>query len=356
MSAKPSSSPSNKFSRVSDLIDSTYTSVIIPLSLILISEAFFFINQQNLFMMLNLLNLLICVFMSVISEKNANIWQTFSLIFVLLIFDLGMPRFFTTTIYWELMIYIIMVTIILFSLRDDINLSNWPRNLKSFFNKSFNLNGWNIYYVPVAMAIVIAWFLENIELKVPSITTSNFGLVPDFDIVNLILLFIMALFVALGEELIFRYLLQNYLVKSFGVAGGILISSIAFMSVYAWYSSDIYLVFIFLLSILLGVAYYMSNSLSFVTLIHCIVILLLFPYSAISISTISSPITVSMSTAGGPVGLFIAIILIILLCINGLILSFNVSAPFKIKKAIYLLMFPIFILFSMNIIFIFMYS
>jgi len=78
----------------------------------------------------------------------------------------------------------------------------------------------------------------------------------------------MLLFVGLGEELLFRGLLQSDLMKVFGGKGGLILASLIFMVMHLTWRSVPELVFVFISSLILGAAYWKTKSLVFPIVAH----------------------------------------------------------------------------------------
>jgi len=78
----------------------------------------------------------------------------------------------------------------------------------------------------------------------------------------------MLLFVGLGEEFLFRGLLQNDLMKVFGGKGGLILASLIFMVMHLTWRSVPELVFVFISSLILGAAYWKTKSLVFPIVAH----------------------------------------------------------------------------------------
>ena len=111
--------------------------------------------------------------------------------------------------------------------------------------------------------------LANIEFKILSLSIPDLRLVPDLSLESLALLFVvMVFFVGLGEELVFRYILQARLEASLGAVGAILMASLVFSIMHSGYGSYIYMVYVFCVSLVLGILYYRTKSLAFVALVH----------------------------------------------------------------------------------------
>jgi len=127
------------------------------------------------------------------------------------------------------------------------------------------------------------YLLANLEYQilVPE------ALIPDLTLVNLVMLgFIMLFFVGFGEELLFRAILQNRIIKKMGefmttgnsIGVGIVLSSLVFAAMHSVYLSVEYLAYVFIVGLFLGVAYQLTKSLGLVSLIHGAINLFLFSF------------------------------------------------------------------------------
>lgn len=242
--------------------------IIMPMALIMMGEAFLFAGKYEGSIAVHLLNILICVMVPILLRENPIIWQAFLLVSMLRVLNLGMPRFMDPTLYWMPMIYAPIILVGFMLVRDEtLGHRNYLRELKRFFNLSSRISGWKTYYLPIG--IIIALVLANIEFKILNLSIPDLRLVPDLSLGNMILLFsVMVFFVGLGEELVFRYILQARLESSVGVIGAMLITSLAFSMMHSGYGSYIYMAYVFCVSLVLGFLYYRTKSLAFVALVH----------------------------------------------------------------------------------------
>lgn len=78
----------------------------------------------------------------------------------------------------------------------------------------------------------------------------------------------MFLFVGLGEELLFRGLLQIDLMKVFGVKGGLILASLMFAVMHLTWRSVPELGFVFVAGLVLGFLYWKTKNLALPTIVH----------------------------------------------------------------------------------------
>lgn len=242
--------------------------IVLPMAVIIVGEAFLFSGNLEGSIAVHLLNILVCVMVPILLRENPAVWQAFMLLSIMRVLNLGMPRFTELTLYWMLMVYAPIILICFMLIRDEARgFGDYLKGAKRFFNISSRTPGWKSYYLPIG--IIIALALANFEFEVLSQSMSDLRLVPDLSLGSLFLLFsVMVFFVGLGEELVFRYILQTRLETSVGVIGAILITSLAFSVMHAGYESYLYLIYVFFVSLVLGFIYHRTKSLAFVSLIH----------------------------------------------------------------------------------------
>jgi len=202
-------------------------------------------------------------------RSNPIIWQSFSLVSMLRVLNLGMPKFATMTIYWLPLVYAPVIFVGFWLVRDET--VSWKDSLvkgvKKFFNLRPALSGWKLWYLPAGL--LASLLLANIEFKVLSRTIPDLRMIPDLGVENLILLFlVMVLFIGLGEELVFRYILQSRLEGVLGPLMAILFASVAFAFMHSGYQSTVYIAYVFLVAMFLGSVFYRTKSLALVSLIH----------------------------------------------------------------------------------------
>ena len=78
----------------------------------------------------------------------------------------------------------------------------------------------------------------------------------------------MVFFVAMGEEILFRALVQNDLVRALGWKQGIILASLLFAVMHLTWRSIPELVFVFFVGLLLGYVYHRTKSLTAPIVMH----------------------------------------------------------------------------------------
>jgi membrane protease YdiL (CAAX protease family) len=236
--------------------------LLIPVILITIAESFFFIKSFETTLLVHGINLLFCVLFPLFLKESTTLCQSFSLVSVLRMLNIGMPVFFTMTIYWLPFIYGAAILAAYFVVKREENLRLRERIIRAvnFFSSQKRK-----YPVYLCAGIIIGLVLANAEFSVLKAES----LIPSLDLFNLIVLaVVMFLFVGFGEELIFRFILQTRLEKEIGRYHGLFLASFLFMTMHSGYSSIPYLIFVFIVGLILGYAFYRTRSLFLVTVIH----------------------------------------------------------------------------------------
>lgn len=246
----------------------TYLSVAMPMAMVLLGEAFLFVGNMYASIVVHLLNVLMCVMAPFVLRSNPIIWQSFSLVSMLRVLNLGMPKFATLTIYWLPLVYAPVILVAFLLLRDEsLGWREYLLKARKFFETRRNPAGWKVWYLPAGLLLSLV--LANIEFKVLSLNIHDLRMIPDLSFGNLAALFlVMVFFVGLGEELVFRYVLQTRLEGVLGVLGAIMFASVTFAAMHSGYQSGPYIAYVFLVAFLLGTLYYKTRSLALVSLIH----------------------------------------------------------------------------------------
>ena len=246
----------------------TILSIIIPFGFISVGEALLFAGNLEGSAILHALNILLSVLIPILLKYNPLIWQAFSLVSLIRVLNLAMPTFHDLTILWMPLIYGPVLLVGFLMTRDESKGAlDYIHDLKRFFRISPSMTGWKLYYLPLALAgsLIIA----NVEFLVLSETISDLRLIPELSPEYLAILFvIMVFFVGLGEEVVFRYILQTRLKASVGFGAALIISSITFALMHSGYVSPIYMVYVFGISLVLGFLFDRTKSLGLVSLIH----------------------------------------------------------------------------------------
>ena len=241
-------------------------SVVVPTVLIGIAEAFFFMKGLEVPLALHGLNLMYCIMAPFLLNLPPGIFQAFSLVSLLRMMNIGMPVFFDMTIYWLPFIYapIIVVgfMIAINNFSDDAPSLRGLIELARGKIRDANIKRIGIYIV---VGLGLGALLGFIEYQV----LSPERLIPEISLGSMLLLgIVMFVFVGLGEELVFRYLLQDRLKTVMGAISAILLASLIFTLMHSGYSNSFYLIYVFIIGLIFGISYERTRSLLFVTILH----------------------------------------------------------------------------------------
>ncbi|HEY3419809.1 MAG TPA: CPBP family intramembrane glutamic endopeptidase [Methanomassiliicoccales archaeon] len=265
-------------------------SVLIPFILLVSAETFSFFSDPSTTLSLHLLNIFVCVLLAIFIERYSDIFQAVMLISLLRVLNIGMPTFFTYTLYSMPFMYgpTILAGYILWRLTYNTIAKNAGgiRDFKAFLSvqarrtwEFINRGGmeqaskWNSLYVPAA--IVIGLILANTEY----IVLGRISLIPDISLYNLTLLaVVMVVFVGFGEELIFRGFLQARIERHWGSGLAMLVSASTFAIMHSPYHSIPYMIYVFFVGLILASLFWKTRSLVFVALIHGILNFFLFSF------------------------------------------------------------------------------
>jgi hypothetical protein len=243
-------------------------SIIIPFGMITIGEALLFNGNLEGSAIAHTFNILLSVLIPILLKQDPIIWQAFSLVSLIRVLNLAMPTFHGLTLLWMPLIYAPILLVGFLMVRDESKRPlEYIHELVRFFRTSPSAAGWKIYYLP--LALIIAVVAANIEFLVLSQTISDLRLIPELSTEYLtLLLVVMLFFVGLGEEVVFRYILQTRLQASVGLGASLIIASLTFAFMHSGYTSPIYMIYVFGISMILGLLYNRTKSLAFVALIH----------------------------------------------------------------------------------------
>ena len=102
-------------------------------------------------------------------------------------------------------------------------------------------------------------------------------LIPDLTFENLLkLTFIMVFFVGLVEELIFRSILQTRLEQALSIGESLLITSLLFGLMHSGYGTFYEIIYTGFVGLFMGLAFYKTKSLPFITVLHGFINVFLF--------------------------------------------------------------------------------
>ena len=242
--------------------------ILLPMAIIFVAEAFFFDGQLETVVAIHALNVLVCLFVPMALRADPFIFQAFSLVSILRILNVGMPSFDTLTLHWLPVIYAPMIVVAVLMLREEnterVSGGETPIGMVTLRTKEGMhtfLYNWRDLPIP----ILAGYLLANIEFTI----LDNGPLGPDLSIDSLLLLGgVMVFFIGLGEELLFRAILQRRLGYRIGVLGAILVSSLVFAAMHSGYSSVPYLFYVFFASVFFGITYESTRSVALVAIFH----------------------------------------------------------------------------------------
>jgi len=259
-----------------DLSRSDKISLAVPFALILVAEVLFYNAAVTLseptfenVILVHALNIIFCIAYPLVFKIDSKIFQAFSLISLLRILNIGMPSFTIYTLQWVPLIYIPVILVAAFSLLDEkfdftMEPGEFPyREVATHYIDGIKagLKVW--YFVPIGVAI--GFFLSMAEFVV----LRNQPMVPDFTLGSFILLFLVMFFcIGLGEELLFRSMLQGRVQTKLGPVMAIILASILFGMMHSGYANPVYMGYVFLVSLVFGYLYYRTNSLLLITVVH----------------------------------------------------------------------------------------
>ncbi|HIH77264.1 MAG TPA: CPBP family intramembrane metalloprotease [Methanomassiliicoccales archaeon] len=251
--------------------------LLLPIFIITVAEAFYFDGSAESCLGLHALNIFVCILLPIWSDKRMLLYQSFALVSLLRVLNIGMPVFFTETLLWMPFVYgpiIVAGYIVWRQTVADAGKLQW-RNLLRFLN-GHGLRPdvkWKWEYLLVA--IIFGYLVANLEYFV----LGNTALVKDLGPLDLGKLFlVMVVFVGFGEELIFRGLLQSSVEKEHGKYVAIIVSALMFSIMHSGYQNAPYLLFVFGVGLALAYAYERTGSLGLVALMHGILNFFLFSF------------------------------------------------------------------------------
>ena len=123
-------------------------------TMILVGEAFLFVGDLNSSIIVHLFNILLCVAVPLLLREDILIWQSFSLVSMLRVMNLGMPKFATLTIYWMPLVYGPVILVAFLLLRDEsLGWKDYLLKARKFFEVRVTASGWKLWYLPLALVL-----------------------------------------------------------------------------------------------------------------------------------------------------------------------------------------------------------
>nr|MBP8685630.1 hypothetical protein [Methanomassiliicoccales archaeon] len=79
--------------------------LLLPTALIVLAEGLFFNGRTEACLEVHALNIFLCILLPIWAEKQMLLYQSFSLVSLLRVLNIGMPVFFTETLLWMPFVY-----------------------------------------------------------------------------------------------------------------------------------------------------------------------------------------------------------------------------------------------------------
>ncbi|MGB9927131.1 MAG: lysostaphin resistance A-like protein [Methanosarcina sp.] len=236
---------------------------IIPILFITLAE--FLIYSHNVGMAVWAhISILIALSLSNIFIKDIEInriYQALMLLPVLRLVNLSMPIFFEMTLYTFIFVYgplAIPVAVIV---------ANQKQTLEQLGITMKNIGIYMVLSIPLGFLLGFGEFM----------TIKNGPLIPDLSFINLLqLTIIMVFFVGLIEEIIFRSVLQTRLEHALDARQALLIASLLFGLMHSGYGTFYEIFYTGFVGFIMGLLFYKTRSLPFITVLHGFVNVFLF--------------------------------------------------------------------------------
>ncbi len=237
--------------------------IILPLMMVIAAEMLIYSGHVQAGIILHILTLLLLVLSIMrIPESHVSMsLQVLLLLPTLRLLNLSMPVFSETTLDMFIFIYIPMLLPAYLVLRHQgMNFSDIRVPLKK-------LPGYLL--LSGIAGVIIAW--GEFQIIRPE------SLIPDLSFISLLRLSLIMIFVVgFVEELIFRFLLQSRMERSFGKLEGLVIVSLVFGFMHSGYGTFYEVLYVFCVGIVLRYMFQKTGSLSLVSLTRGFVNIFLF--------------------------------------------------------------------------------
>lgn len=234
-------------------LDLAWTDVL-PIFFIVLAQICIFLGYRIACVGFDALNLVIISLIVLRKDgERVELIQGLALVSILSLVSLSLPVFTTVRLLWLASIYTIMYVPLLLTVRYQ-KLSR--RYVGLIINKA------TVYLVP--LGILLGMALGVIEYRLLSALTIFTLQTSNLIVLSIVLL----LFVAFVEELLFRSMLQQRFIERCGVIPGILITSAIFGLMHAGLANFVEVLYAGIVGVLLGVSFYKTKSLIFVTVIN----------------------------------------------------------------------------------------
>ncbi len=237
--------------------------ILLPLTAILLAEAFMFFKYYKYGLSIHIATLLILSLTAyrIQDTETSNLIQALALLPLFRIVNTTMPIFFTQTLFSLPFIYG-PIFISMYYVAENQNFTK--KELGVSFNKLY-------LYLPAS--VILGMVLGKIEYNILNVGS----MIPVFTLQNiLIFAVIMIVFTGLAEELLFRSIIQTRLEQTIGSSGGLVLASLLFGAMHSGYGIMNEIIFTTSAGFLLGYLFQKTRNLSFIALTHGLINVFLF--------------------------------------------------------------------------------
>ena len=254
---------SNEGEREGSRIDKTRVFTAIPILCIIIAELLIFSGRMGEAVWLHIATLIALSLSNIfIKDYEVNrVHQALMLLPILRLINLSVPVFFNTTLYTFIFVYgplAIPVAVII---------SQQQSSIEKIGISMKNIGLYMILSVPLGFLLGLGEYL----------TIRTGYLVPDLTFGSLLkLTIIMVFFVGLVEEVIFRSILQTRLQEALSIQEALLITSVLFGLMHSGYGTFQEILYTSFVGLIMGLIFYKTRSLPFITVLHGFVNVFLF--------------------------------------------------------------------------------
>jgi membrane protease YdiL (CAAX protease family) len=248
-----------------EIIERNSLDLIVPISLIILSELLIFNGNTNAAMIIDALNLIILSLSAIFSANRLYVALMLLPLFRLL--NVAMPVFFHLTLYSYALVYLPMFVPIFLIMKDGI----FSRYEAGITTKNF----WSRVPLAIALGFIIGWGEYNIlhpEMLTPDISLASLFMIS----------LIMIVFVGVVEEFMFRSALQTAMVDRLGSISGILVTSLIFGLMHSGYHLAGEILFVSIAGLIFGLLFWAIKSLPIIALAHGMTNISLFVIAPVS--------------------------------------------------------------------------
>jgi CAAX protease family protein len=225
--------------------------LLVPISLVVVSELLIFNNNLKAAMIIDSLNLTMLILSAIFTVNRLYVALMLLPLFRLL--NAAMPVFFHLTLYSYAFVYLPMFVPIYLIMKDGI-FSKYEAGITVE-------NFWS--YVPLALALgfVIGW--GEYQILQPEL------LIPDLSLYNILILsVIMIIFVGVVEEFMFRSALQTSMIERLGSIAGLIGTSMIFGLMHSGYRIPGEILYVSFAGLIFGLLFWVNRSLPVIALAH----------------------------------------------------------------------------------------